>query len=248
MNDAFATLHRTDASIAQLPTFFEPTQRTFGLLVEKELSELSHIFDSPKHPVCLILGGGKGMGKLELLSSLLDVVDVSASDFFLAQGLFSFLVLTALRKGDSLEDIKKDLVELGALQEPAPGEPESRSERFGELLSKFEPRLPELDASARRERAARRVVPTLSGVDYQTNLSLDVKDRFDVWSQTKAGYSPKFDDFTPVCLCSFALSDDEVFHFQVATDRLKRVLDILQAAMTELEKAEELAAQLRGKE
>ncbi len=182
------------------------------------------------------------------LNALLDVVDVSASDFFLAQGLFSFLVLTALRKGDSLEDIKKDLVELGALQEPAPGEPESRSERFGELLSKFEPRLPELDASARRERAARRVVPTLSGVDYQTNLSLDVKDRFDVWSQTKAGYSPKFDDFTPVCLCSFALSDDEVFHFQVATDRLKRVLDILQAAMTELEKAEELAAQLRGKE
>ena len=75
MDDAFATMHRTDASICLTPTYFSPEKRTFGLLVEKELSMLNKMLSQPRKRFTLVLGGGKVSDKLPLIEYMLDKVE-----------------------------------------------------------------------------------------------------------------------------------------------------------------------------
>lgn len=74
VNDAFGTLHRTDASVLSLPELFIPTQRTFGLLIQKELEQAQKI-KNPLRPFCVILGGGKIADKIPFIKALLPKVD-----------------------------------------------------------------------------------------------------------------------------------------------------------------------------
>ncbi len=68
VEDAFGAVHRAHAStvgVAQrLPSFA-------GLLVERELRELSRLTDRPAVPYSVVVGGGKVADKLPLLASLL---------------------------------------------------------------------------------------------------------------------------------------------------------------------------------
>ena len=92
VNDAFGAAHREHASTATIARFFDPTQRTFGLLIEAELAGAEQLLNNPAHPVTAIVGGAKVSDKILLLEKLLDFADniiiggAMAYTFSLAQG------------------------------------------------------------------------------------------------------------------------------------------------------------------
>lgn len=101
VNDAFATLHRTDTSIALVPTLFPFNKRCLGLLVEKELYMLNQLLDKPKRPYVVVVGGGKVADKIPLLVNMLDKADT----ILLCPAIvFSFLYAHGIATGKSLVD------------------------------------------------------------------------------------------------------------------------------------------------
>lgn len=98
VNESFATAHRPAASTVgitrKLPSYA-------GLRFVDEIAHLSVFLDSPRHPVCLIVGGAKMEEKLGLLESLLPKVDQ-----VLVGGVLANMLLAA--KG---VDIKASVVE-----------------------------------------------------------------------------------------------------------------------------------------
>ena len=88
VNDAFATAHRVHASTVGvaglLPSYA-------GLLMAKELAELSRILHKPKRPLVALVGGKKIETKLPMLENLLRLADkvlvggAMANNFFRAQ-------------------------------------------------------------------------------------------------------------------------------------------------------------------
>ncbi|OGY97615.1 MAG: phosphoglycerate kinase [Candidatus Liptonbacteria bacterium RIFCSPLOWO2_01_FULL_56_20] len=64
VNDAFAVSHRDDASVDAI-TKFLPSYGGMGF--EREIRFLSHALTQPKHPLVIILGGGKAHDKLGVL-------------------------------------------------------------------------------------------------------------------------------------------------------------------------------------
>ncbi len=75
VNDAFGALHRENSSVTQLAQIYPENRKTIGLLVEKELRELTKLKDNPARPLTLILGGGKVKDKLVLIESLIEKID-----------------------------------------------------------------------------------------------------------------------------------------------------------------------------
>ena len=73
INDAFAVCHRKDASILELPTFFKKNKLP-GLLLEKEIYELSKVLNS-KEKKLAIIGGAKISTKVKLIEKLLHTCD-----------------------------------------------------------------------------------------------------------------------------------------------------------------------------
>jgi len=99
VNDAFATMHRDDASITLVPQLFPLDQKTIGLLAEQELKKLSMILHNTARPFALIIGGGKVETKIPLLSHLIDKIDM----LFLCPAIvFSFLKAQGEPVGKSL--------------------------------------------------------------------------------------------------------------------------------------------------
>jgi phosphoglycerate kinase len=74
VNDAFGTAHRAHASTAGVADYFDV--RAAGFLMEKELNALGGALHNPTRPVVAVLGGAKIKGKINLIKSLLDRVDV----------------------------------------------------------------------------------------------------------------------------------------------------------------------------
>lgn len=66
VNDAFAVSHRANASVRAI-TRFLPSYG--GLLLEKEVANLSRAIKNPKKPLVVVLGGGKASDKLGLLKN-----------------------------------------------------------------------------------------------------------------------------------------------------------------------------------
>ncbi len=101
VNDAFATMHRSDSSITLVPNYFEIDKKTIGLLVEKEIAMLNKLLAAPKKGFVLIIGGGKVADKLPLLANLLDKVET----ILLCPALvFTFLKALGKPVGKSLVD------------------------------------------------------------------------------------------------------------------------------------------------
>lgn len=71
--DAFATLHREHTSITYLPQVL-PTYP--GHQLEKELRAFQKVFENPKRPFVVILGGSKLETKLPLINALEERADV----------------------------------------------------------------------------------------------------------------------------------------------------------------------------
>lgn len=89
VNDAFSCAHRahasTEAIANYLPTFA-------GTSMDAELSALQNALETPKRPVCAVVGGAKISTKLELINNLAEKVDMiilgggMANTFLKAQG------------------------------------------------------------------------------------------------------------------------------------------------------------------
>lgn len=90
VNDAFGLIHRNDASVTLLPMRFPKENRSPGLLVEKEITTLERLIQSPSHPFIVILGGCKVKDKSTILKTLLNVPSNRRPDIILIGGALAF--------------------------------------------------------------------------------------------------------------------------------------------------------------
>jgi phosphoglycerate kinase len=99
VNDAFGTAHRAHASTAGVAEFIGT--RAAGFLMEKELKALGDTLNDPARPFLAVLGGAKIAGKIDLIKSLLDRVDV-----LLVGGgmMYTFIRASGLEVGRSIVD------------------------------------------------------------------------------------------------------------------------------------------------
>jgi phosphoglycerate kinase len=90
VNDAFGAAHRAHASTAgvadHLPAYA-------GLLLEREVTELTKVVESPRRPLVVVLGGAKVSDKVGVIDRFLEVADriliggAMCFAFFKAQGI-----------------------------------------------------------------------------------------------------------------------------------------------------------------
>jgi phosphoglycerate kinase len=92
INDAFGSAHRAHASTTVVAKFFDKSAKSFGFLMEKELTNASKVLNAPNRPLTAIIGGAKVSDKILLLDRLVDFVDNliigggMAYTFYKAQG------------------------------------------------------------------------------------------------------------------------------------------------------------------
>lgn len=72
VQDGFAVVHRAHASTDAVKNFL-PVYA--GLLLEKEVENLSRVLENPEHPVVLIIGGSKVEDKQPLIDKFVDIAD-----------------------------------------------------------------------------------------------------------------------------------------------------------------------------
>src|SRR3989338_4016609 len=86
VNDAFGVCHRSDASVDALPKLIK--ERGCGLLVQKEIENLTRVLEHTERPYVAIIGGAKVSDKIELLRNLIIKVDA-----LLVGGALSYTLL-----------------------------------------------------------------------------------------------------------------------------------------------------------
>jgi phosphoglycerate kinase len=117
VNDAFGAAHRAHASTAgvadHLPAYA-------GLLLEREVTELTKVVESPERPLVVVLGGAKVSDKVGVIDRFLEVADqiliggAMCFGFFAAQGIGTgnSLVEGVELAGEALERAKQSECEL----------------------------------------------------------------------------------------------------------------------------------------
>jgi phosphoglycerate kinase len=109
VNDAFGTAHRAHASTVGIAKLLPAYA---GLLMEREITMLSSLLESPAHPFAAILGGAKVSDKINVIDHLLTKVDLlilgggMANTFLLAQGKS---VGKSLAEHDRVDDARRIL-------------------------------------------------------------------------------------------------------------------------------------------
>jgi len=106
VNDAFGAAHRAHASTAVITEFF-PDNKSFGLLLEREINSLNKVMKDSKKPVTAIIGGAKVSSKITIIENILDKID----HLIIGGGMaFTFVKALGGKVGDSLvEEDKQDL-------------------------------------------------------------------------------------------------------------------------------------------
>ena len=92
VNDAFGTAHRSQPTVVGLPMLLRSAA---GLLMEREVSQLSRVFAGAPRPVVVVLGGTKVDDSIDVARHVLGngvadtvvAIGVVANIFYLAQGL-----------------------------------------------------------------------------------------------------------------------------------------------------------------
>ncbi len=90
VNDAFGAAHRAHASTAGVAGHL---QGYAGLLLEREVTELTRVVESPTRPLVVLLGGSKVSDKVGVIERFLEVADeiliggAMCFSFFRAQGI-----------------------------------------------------------------------------------------------------------------------------------------------------------------
>lgn len=107
VNDAFGTAHRAHASTAGVAHFLPAVA---GLLMKKEIEELSRCLNDPARPLTAIIGGAKVSGKINVIRRFLDLAD----NLLLGGGMANtFLVADGFTLGDSFYE--EEMVEEAAV-------------------------------------------------------------------------------------------------------------------------------------
>jgi len=91
VNDAFGTAHRSQPTVVGLPLVLRSAG---GLLMEKEVTNLSKVFSGAPRPVCMVLGGTKVDDSIDVARHVLEngiadqvvVIGVVANVFLIAAG------------------------------------------------------------------------------------------------------------------------------------------------------------------
>ncbi|MFQ5452723.1 MAG: phosphoglycerate kinase [Candidatus Zixiibacteriota bacterium] len=105
VNDAFGSAHRAHVSTVGVTHFFN--QSVAGYLMKKELRYLGETLENPEKPFAAILGGAKISGKIDVISNLLDKIDI----LIIGGGMvFTFSKAMGYPIGDSL--LEDDKVEM----------------------------------------------------------------------------------------------------------------------------------------
>jgi len=105
VNDAFGSAHRAHASTEGITRYFN--QAVAGFLMEKELKYLGEALSNPRRPFAAILGGAKISGKIDVISNLVEKVDL----LLIGGGMvFTFSRAKGYPVGDSL--VEEDKVAL----------------------------------------------------------------------------------------------------------------------------------------
>jgi phosphoglycerate kinase len=98
VDDAFGAAHRAHATtegVAHLLPAYA------GLLLEREIRELTAVRDDPSRPLCVILGGAKVSGKVGVIERFLETAD----EILIGGAMcFSFFSAKGIAVGDSLSD------------------------------------------------------------------------------------------------------------------------------------------------
>ncbi|HEY5709129.1 MAG TPA: phosphoglycerate kinase, partial [Solirubrobacterales bacterium] len=90
VNDAFGAAHRAHASTAGVAGHLSGYA---GLLLEREVTELTRVVESPQRPLLVVLGGAKVSDKVGVIDRFLEVADeiliggAMCFSFFRAQGI-----------------------------------------------------------------------------------------------------------------------------------------------------------------
>jgi phosphoglycerate kinase len=106
VNDAFGAAHRAHASTEGVAHHL---QGYAGLLLEREVNELTAVVESPRRPLVVVLGGAKVSDKVGVIDRFLEVADQILIGGAMC---FSFFRTQGISTGDSLVEEKG--VELAA--------------------------------------------------------------------------------------------------------------------------------------
>jgi phosphoglycerate kinase len=97
VNDAFGTAHRAHASTVGMVPFVH--ERGIGLLMKKEIENLTPLLRSPQRPFVLVLGGAKVADKIGVIRNLFQQIDTILIGGAMA---YTFLEAQGVGVGDSL--------------------------------------------------------------------------------------------------------------------------------------------------
>ena len=106
VNDAFGAAHRAHASTAGVAALLPGYA---GLLLEREVSELTRVVESPDRPLVVVLGGAKVTDKVGVIDRFLEVADAILIGGAMC---FSFFRAEGIATGDSL--VEEEGVKLAA--------------------------------------------------------------------------------------------------------------------------------------
>lgn len=107
VNDAFGTAHRAHASTTVMAQYFPKENRTFGFLMENEITNANKVLNHPERPFTAITGGAKVSDKIVLLERFLDLVD----NIIIGGGMaYTFIKAQGGAIGNSL--VEEDKLEL----------------------------------------------------------------------------------------------------------------------------------------
>lgn len=96
VNDAFGVAHRENASNYGVARILP---NAIGLLMEKEITELSNSMDNPKKPFVAVLGGAKVETKVKILNKFIDKADIILIGGAMA---YTFLFAMGISIGESI--------------------------------------------------------------------------------------------------------------------------------------------------
>ena len=120
VNDAFGAAHRAHASTVGVA---ERLPGYAGLLLEREVTELTAVVESPRRPLVVVLGGAKVSDKVGVIDRFLEIAD----EILIGGAMcFSFFRAQGIATGDSL--VEEEGVELAkqALEQAESSECELR--------------------------------------------------------------------------------------------------------------------------
>lgn len=100
VNDAFGVSHRKHASIYGVARILP---NAIGLLMEKEITNLTQCLENPKRPFVAVIGGVKIKDKIKMLKKLIDIADCILLGGAMA---YTFLVATGVAVASSLTSIE----------------------------------------------------------------------------------------------------------------------------------------------